>query len=64
MQRLVLAVIVLAVLVAVLAFALAGLRSVMAPKDASGARKDDMLPKVAFMILAALMVYVASTGAP
>lgn len=64
MQRLVLAIIVLAVLVAVLAFALAGLRSVMSPKGASGSRNDDMLQKVAFMILAALMFYVATAGAP
>ncbi|MEO0691516.1 MAG: hypothetical protein AAFY90_01425 [Pseudomonadota bacterium] len=62
MQRLVFAIIVLAVLVAVLAVALAGVRAITAPKEAEGARKEDSLPKVAFLMLAGLMVYAATTG--
>lgn len=62
MQRLVLAVIVLAVLVVVLAVLLSGLRTMIAPKEASRVREDDTLQKVAFMMLAGLMVYAATTG--
>lgn len=63
MQRLVLAILVLAALVVVLAVVLAGLRAVMGPKQAGEARADDSLQKVAFMLLAGLMVYVAAVGA-
>ncbi|MEL7518859.1 MAG: hypothetical protein AAFN48_07890 [Pseudomonadota bacterium] len=63
MQRLVLAILVLAALVVVLAVVLAGLRAVMAPKQGGEARTDDGIQKVAFMLLAGLMVYVAAVGA-
>ncbi|MBT8456045.1 MAG: hypothetical protein HKO95_11480 [Rhodobacteraceae bacterium] len=65
MQRLVLAVLILAGLIALLAVVMAGLRAVLAPKEpADGIKGDDMLQKVAFFLLLALIAYVATTGAP
>jgi hypothetical protein len=41
------------------------LRAVLAPKEpADGIKGDDMLQKVAFFLLLALIAYVATTGAP
>ncbi|MEM1065669.1 MAG: hypothetical protein AAGJ74_09225 [Pseudomonadota bacterium] len=64
MQRLVLAIIVLVVLVALLAAGLAVLRRMLAPGEAQSQPADEMPQKVAFMLLAALIVYVSTTGAP
>ncbi len=64
MQRLVLAIIVLVVLVALLAAGLAALRRMLASGEARAEPADDMPQKVAFMLLAALIIYVSTTGAP